>query len=104
LREWRDGTKLFVLPNEFNFEKRRRANFEKVKYWSEELSNNCYDGIIGLSQGAAMAALLVCMVTYYAFRYLKLADEKQLNDPSTVAQFNPGKEQNIKFGIFCSGV
>jgi len=26
------------------------------------LSNNKYDGIIGLSQGAAMAALLVCMV------------------------------------------
>jgi hypothetical protein len=34
-----------------------------VKWWSEELSNTQYDGIIGLSQGAAMVALLVSMVS-----------------------------------------
>ena len=35
----------------------------KVKWWSEELSKNQYDGIIGLSQGAAMAGLLISMVS-----------------------------------------
>jgi predicted esterase len=35
----------------------------QVRWWSEELSKNQYDGIIGLSQGAAMAALLVSMVS-----------------------------------------
>jgi hypothetical protein len=33
-----------------------------VKWWSTELSERQYDGIIGLSQGSAMAALLVSMV------------------------------------------
>jgi len=33
-----------------------------VQWWSEELSKNQYDGIIGLSQGAAMTALLLSMV------------------------------------------
>jgi hypothetical protein len=37
----------------------------QVIWWSEELSKNQYDGIIGLSQGAAMAALLVSMVSLY---------------------------------------
>ena len=33
-----------------------------VEYWSETLSKNRYDGIIGLSQGSAMAAVLITMV------------------------------------------
>ena len=33
-----------------------------MRWWSEELSTNQYDGIIGLSQGAAMTALLISMV------------------------------------------
>ena len=35
----------------------------QVKWWSGELSKNQYDGIIGLSQGAAMAGLLLSMVS-----------------------------------------
>ena len=34
----------------------------QVKWWADELSKNQYDGIIGLSQGAAMTALLISMV------------------------------------------
>jgi hypothetical protein len=34
-----------------------------VKWWSKELSERQYDGIIGLSQGSAMAALLLSMVS-----------------------------------------
>jgi hypothetical protein len=34
-----------------------------VKWWSAELSERHYDGIIGLSQGSAMTALLLSMVS-----------------------------------------
>ncbi|KAJ6571743.1 serine hydrolase FSH [Mycena capillaripes] len=58
-----------------------------VKWWSTELSEHQYDGVIGLSQGSAMAALLLSMV----------------NHPARVPNFNPTKKQDFKFGIFCSG-
>ncbi|KAJ7145370.1 serine hydrolase FSH [Mycena crocata] len=58
-----------------------------VKWWSDELSVQQYDGIIGLSQGSAMAWLLLSM----------------LNHPERVPDFRPTIEQNLKFGIFCSG-
>ncbi|KAJ7128057.1 serine hydrolase FSH [Mycena filopes] len=57
-----------------------------VKWWSGELSERQYDGIIGLSQGSAMTGLLLSM----------------LNHPERVTDFKPTKEQNFKFGIFCS--
>jgi len=60
---------------------------DSVKWWSEELSRNQYDGIIGLSQGSAMTALLISM----------------LNNPGKVAGFCPQKTQPIKFAILCSG-
>jgi hypothetical protein len=41
----------------------RLIRYEQVKWWSDELSKNQYDGIIGLSQGAAMGALLISMVS-----------------------------------------
>ncbi|KAJ7336359.1 hypothetical protein DFH08DRAFT_287127 [Mycena albidolilacea] len=59
-----------------------------VSWWSTELSERQYDGIIGLSQGSAMAVLLLSMV----------------NHPERVPGFSPAKKQDIKFGIFCSGV
>ncbi|KAJ7716580.1 serine hydrolase FSH [Mycena maculata] len=58
-----------------------------VEWWSHELSAHQYDGIIGLSQGSAMAALLVSMI----------------NHPERVPHFKPTKKQDFKFGIFCSG-
>ncbi|KAJ7695503.1 serine hydrolase-domain-containing protein [Mycena rosella] len=58
-----------------------------VKWWSAELSVRQYDGVIGLSQGSAMAALLLSM----------------LNHPERVPGFTPAKKQDFKFGIFCSG-
>ncbi|KAJ7057875.1 serine hydrolase FSH [Mycena amicta] len=58
-----------------------------VKWWSDELSTNQYDGVIGLSQGSAMAALLISMISH----------------PERVAHFNPTIKQDFKFGIFCSG-
>lgn len=44
----------------------------QVKWWSEELSKNQYDGIIGLSQGAAMAGLLLSMVSLIPSTYSAL--------------------------------
>jgi len=58
-----------------------------VAWWSDHLSQNQYDGIIGLSQGSAMTALLVSM----------------LNRPESVPGFNPALQQPIRFAIFCSG-
>ncbi|OCK98592.1 uncharacterized protein K441DRAFT_693377 [Cenococcum geophilum 1.58] len=58
-----------------------------VKWWSEELSKNRYDGIIGLSQGAAMAGLLISM----------------LNNPEKTPSLVVKKTQPIKFAILCSG-
>ncbi|KAJ7770547.1 serine hydrolase FSH [Mycena metata] len=60
---------------------------EVVKWWSDELSERQYDGIIGLSQGSAMTGLLLSM----------------LNHPERVPSFKPTKDQQLKFGIFCSG-
>jgi len=60
---------------------------DTVKWWSDELSQNQYDGIIGLSQGSAMTALLISM----------------LNHPERVPGFHPQKPQPIKFAILCSG-
>ncbi|CEJ91711.1 hypothetical protein VHEMI07404 [[Torrubiella] hemipterigena] len=59
-----------------------------VEWWSQELSKNQYDGIIGLSQGAAMTALLLSM----------------LKSPEKVPGFKVTKEQPIQFAILCSGL
>ncbi|KAK7046691.1 FSH1 domain-containing protein [Favolaschia claudopus] len=68
---------------------RARTRWENVvEWWSKELSEHEYDGVIGLSQGSAMAALLLSMA----------------NHPERVSGFNPTKKQNFKFGIFCSGL
>jgi len=60
---------------------------DTVKWWSDELSKNQYDGIIGLSQGAAMTALLLSMLSH----------------PDRVPGFHAEKSQPIKFAILCSG-
>jgi len=60
---------------------------DTVKWWSDELSKNQYDGVIGLSQGSAMTALLLAM----------------LNHPEKAPGFHPQKTQPIKFAILCSG-
>jgi len=82
---------------------------KQVNWWSNELSKNQYDGIIGLSQGAAMGALLISMVNTN-FLSIKLflgyvADGNyiQLNHPERVPGFHPKKTQPIKFAILCSG-
>jgi hypothetical protein len=56
-------------------------------YWSKYLSEYQFDGIIGLSQGAAMCAVLIAMIQH----------PERLND------FKFGLKQPIKFGIMCSG-
>ncbi|KAJ7512029.1 serine hydrolase FSH [Mycena galericulata] len=79
----------WLLGNNLEFDASR--NDERwdtvVKWWSDELSARHYDGIIGLSQGSAMAALLISMI----------------NHPEHVPHFKPTKKQDFKFGIFCSG-
>jgi len=60
---------------------------DTVRWWSDELSKNQYDGIIGLSQGSAMTALLLSMLSH----------------PERVPGFRPQKTQPIKFAILCSG-
>jgi len=60
---------------------------DTVKWWSDELSKNQYDGVIGLSQGSAMTALLLSMLSH----------------PERVPGFHPTKTQPIKFAILCSG-
>jgi len=52
---------------------------DTVKWWSEHLSTTQYDGIIGLSQGSAMTALLLAMLT----------------NPASVPGFEPKKRQPI---------
>jgi hypothetical protein len=51
----------FKIMSCFNSE--RLIGYIQVGWWSGELSQNQYDGIIGLSQGAAMTALLISMVS-----------------------------------------
>ncbi|KAJ7595730.1 serine hydrolase FSH [Mycena floridula] len=58
-----------------------------LRYWSDELSRKQYDGIIGLSQGAAKAAVLITM----------------LNQPDKFPGFVAELKQPIKFLILCSG-
>ncbi|KAJ7787168.1 hypothetical protein B0H14DRAFT_2629705 [Mycena olivaceomarginata] len=63
-----------------------------VTWWSTELSERQYDGIIGLLQGSdggtsASDGMLLDLV----------------NHPECVPGFNPAKKQDFKFGIFCSG-
>jgi len=60
---------------------------DSVAWWSEHLSKNQYDGIIGLSQGSAMTGLLLSMLAH----------------PERVPGFCPTLQQPIKFAIFCSG-
>ena len=79
-----------------------------MKWWSDELSQNQYDGIIGLSQGSAMTALLISMVGATASPNSLLnrsiyALHSQLNHPERVPGFHPQKTQPIKFAILCSG-
>ena len=97
----------------------RLIECNQVKWWSDELSKNEYDGVIGLSQGSAMTALLLSMVSTIASpfpRYLyRLRGNRhqnlnsdailfeQLNHPEKVPDFNPQKTQPIKFAILCSG-
>ncbi|KAF8189877.1 serine hydrolase FSH [Mycena galopus ATCC 62051] len=76
----------WYLDNSPEFDSSSRWD-DAVKRWSVELSARQYDGIIGLSQGSAMTALLLSMV----------------NHPERVPGFNPTKKQDFKFGIFCSG-
>jgi hypothetical protein len=59
---WNDSVR-FHLTTAPWFDAMRLTRHNQVKWWSEELSKNQYDGIIGLSQGAAMTALLVSMVS-----------------------------------------
>lgn len=49
-----------------------------IKWWSAELSTRQYDGIIGLSQGSAMASLLLSMASIDAVYIVCLVNEKQL--------------------------
>jgi len=77
----------WILDNKLEHNSSSNRWEESVKWWSEELSKNQYDGVIGLSQGSAMAGLLVSM----------------LNHPERVPGFDPQKSQPIKFAIFCSG-
>jgi len=60
---------------------------DTVQWWSNELSTNQYDGVIGLSQGSAMTGLLISMI----------------NHPDRVPGFQFNNTQPLKFGILCSG-
>jgi len=78
----------WILDHNLEFDINASARWkDTVKWWSEELSQNQYDGIIGLSQGSAMTALLISM----------------LNKPENVPGFHAKKMQPIKFAILCSG-
>jgi len=61
---------------------------ETVAWWSNHLSENQYDGIIGLSQGSAMTALLISML-----------HKREGSTPI----FKPTIVQPIKLAILCSG-
>ncbi|KAJ6590557.1 serine hydrolase FSH [Mycena vulgaris] len=78
----------WFLGQSLEFDASRGTRWDDVvKWWSAELSARQYDGVIGLSQGSAMAALLLSM----------------LHHPGRIPGFKPAKKQDFKFGIFCSG-
>jgi len=83
----RDSRPWWILTGGLEHNTSGRRWEQCVEWWSQELSNNRYDGIIGLSQGSAMTALLISM----------------LKHPERVPGFTPKKCQPIKFAIFCSG-
>ena len=60
---WNDSVRRipFVVPR---CDAHLRA-LNQVNWWSNELSTNQYDGIIGLSQGSAMTGLLLSMVSIH---------------------------------------
>ncbi|KAJ7136052.1 hypothetical protein C8R44DRAFT_869738 [Mycena epipterygia] len=85
---WSTAPPCFVQKSlEFDASRGDTRWADVVKWWSVELSTHQYDGVIGLSQGSAMAALLLSMLKY----------------PERVPNFKPAKKQDFKFGIFCSG-
>ncbi|PRP85876.1 hypothetical protein PROFUN_06150 [Planoprotostelium fungivorum] len=60
---------------------------DTVKWWHDHLSAHSYDGIIGLSQGASMTALLLSMI----------------KNPEKIPGFGPIRHQPLRFAILCSG-
>ena len=84
-----------------------RCMSTQVKWWSEELSKNQYDGVIGLSQGSAMTALLVSMVSFLSRPCIYWLPSHhpfaKINHPERVPGFSPQKSQPLKFAILCSG-
>ena len=46
---------------------RMLIGYDQVNFWNDLFSKNQYDGVIGLSQGGAMAGLLVSMVSSSLF-------------------------------------
>ena len=52
---------------------RMLIGYEQVNFWNDLFSKNQYDGVIGLSQGGAMAGLLVSMVSSSFFLCWDLA-------------------------------
>jgi len=83
-----DSRPWWVLGSQLQFDGRYTDRWEMVvKWWSDLLSKKQYDGVIGLSQGSAMAALLVAMV----------------RNPDSVPGFTPTLRQDFKFAIMCSG-
>ena len=62
-----DDTVCCCSFNDIIFDALRLIECNKVKWWSDELSKNEYDGVIGLSQGSAMTALLLSMVSTTLF-------------------------------------
>jgi hypothetical protein len=54
----------WIMDQAFEYDSFGSSRWDDVvKWWSKELSERHYDGIIGLSQGSAMAALLLSMVS-----------------------------------------
>jgi len=82
-----DSRPWWILGGGLEHDPSSRRWEESIKWWSEELSKNQYDGVIGLSQGSAMTGLLLSMIS----------------NPERVPGFHPQLSQPIKFAILCSG-
>lgn len=68
---------------------------KQVKWWNRHLFENTYDGIIGLSQGSAMTALLLSLLTE---PLINTSPYPQL----TLFPDHPSRT-SIKFAVMCSG-
>lgn len=68
----------------------------QVRWWSDHFARNRYDGVIGLSQGAAMIGLLVSVVRPGRVGGQGKSDERAAPEPRTCTRLQPRKAGQVQ--------